>query len=519
MIFQVQSLNMDNNDKRKINRILLIFPHRISRKGYKENLVPPLGIAYIAAVMEKENYQVKILDLAAEDFDHSEDFGNGFIIIGLSYPKTRKLIEEYSPDIVGVSCLFSTQFKAMTNLCRMVKEINPAIVTVVGGEHPSALPRQSLQNPYVDYVGIGEGEYVFRDLVDALNRGADVSGLDGLGYKKDGEIFINPKTQFIDNLDELPMPARHLLPMHTYFKVNLPQGATSLRTPNTSLLTSRGCKAKCVFCASTHFWGPKYRERSPENVLAEIELLVKEYGVKEISFLDDNLTYNKKRAMAIFQGMIDRKYDLVWSTPQGTAVYSMDEELLDKMKESGCYEVTFAVESGDQEVLKKIIKKPLNLDRIKGLVKHAKKAGMLVKGYFVLGLPGETKELMKKSIRFARKMGFNSAGIFIATPLPGTELYKICQEKGYLVPGFDFETINFGIGNIQTPDFTPKDVETIVSRGTLSVNLSLIYKNPFKFIKKYGLMFITSPKGTLQYVWLLIKKSLAPRSTGNLTVI
>ena len=476
-------------------------------RSNRGDLVPPLGLAYLAAVLEQEQYEVKILDLAAEDFAHREKIEKNFFMVGISYAETERRINDFEPDMVGVSCLFSNQFKGMMKLCELVKEIDQDIITVVGGEHPSALPEQSLQASCIDFVSIGESEYTLPAIIKSLNGDGDFSHIDGLGYKKNGTIIINKKTRFIENLDVIPFPARHLLPMETYFKVNVPQCGTSLKSPNTSIMTSRGCTANCVFCATTCFWGRRFRARSPENVLQEMESLIDEYGIKELNIIDDNFTLNKDRAMRILQGMIDRRMNLVWNTPQGLAIWTLDTELLLRMKEAGCYEVTFAVESGDQEVLNNIIKKPLKLDRVEKLVKYAKKIGLIVKGYFVIGLPGETKAQMRKTIDFAKQLKFDAAGIFIATPLPGTELYKICRENGYLSENFDFKRINYRVGNIITPEFTPEEVERLSSRAIIAINLSLLLRNPLKFFRKYSNLFFSSPRALIDHMLLLFNQS------------
>jgi len=490
-----------------IKKILLIFPHRISFSGYKEDLTPAMGLAFIAAVLEKENYEVKILDVSAEDFNHVEKISEETVRIGLSLEEIKKRVQEYNPDFVGVSCLFSAQLRAMLDICKIVKEVSPKVPVAVGGPHPSALPEQSLKNSFIDYVVIGEGEYTFRDLLRKLRNSEPVSDIDGFGWRENGKICVNPKTKFIEDINELPEPARHLLPMKTYFDINLPQCGTSLRKPNTPIATSRGCTGNCVFCATTKFWGRRFRPFAVERVLDEMGHLIKEYGVREFQFIDDNLTLNKERAMKIFQGMIDRKLDVVWNTPQGIAIWALDEELLDKMKESGCYEITLAVESGDQDVLTHIIHKPTNLVKVEGIVKHAKKLGLIVKGYFVVGFPGEKKWQMQKTFDLAKRLKFDAAGIFIATPLPGTELYKICKENGYLRPGFDFERVNYGVGNIVTDDFKPEEIEKMVSANILKINMSLLYRNPIKFFKKYYQLVKRNPKVLFNYMRFLRKKS------------
>jgi magnesium-protoporphyrin IX monomethyl ester (oxidative) cyclase len=484
-------------------------------KGYKEDLTPPLGLAYIAAVLEERAYDVKILDVSAEDFYNREEIGEEYIQIGLSNGEIKTRIRDFDPDVVGISCLLSSQFHDMCNICKLAKEINERIITVVGGAHPSALPEESLMNDYIDFVVIGEGEYTMLELMEAIKRGYDFSKIDGLGFKQGKRIVVNPKTKFIEDLDELPLPARHLLPMETYFKTNLPHSGTSRRSPNTPIMTSRGCTGHCIFCATAKFWGRRYRTRSVDKVLDEMVYLIKEYGVKEIQFIDDNLTLNKKRAIELFNRMIERNLNLVWNTPQGIAVSTLDEEILQKMKESGCYEITLAIESGDEKVLNYIIKKPLKLEKVEQQVKTARKLGIITKGYFVVGLPGETKAQMQKTFDFAKRLKLDAAGIFIAAPLPGTELYRLCREKNYLKSGFSFKKINYATGNIETPDFTAREVEKLVSKNILRINMGLILRNPLKFVKKYFSTFCSNPRPFINYIFFLLVNTQGKQAQGT----
>ncbi len=491
--------------KSKIERILLISPHYTFLKNHYKNLVPPLGVAYIAAVLEKERYNVKILDVAAEGFNNEIPVGKNSIKCGLSYNEIKKRIRNFNPHIVGVSCLLSSQFDSSQEICKIAKDINKNIITIIGGEHPSALPEESLKNQHIDIIIIGEGEYSVLKLINYIESGKDISKLDGIAFKKGEKIIVNPKKRFINNLDEIPFPARHLLPMEKYFKIGLPQGIAYLRTPNTSIITSRGCSANCIFCATTRFWGNNYRARSAENVLTEIEYLINTYGIKELQFIDDNLTLDKERAIEIFRG-IKKRFDISWTTPNGLASWTLDEELLREMKESGCYEATIAIESGDQGVLNKIIGKPGNLGKIKRLIKEMKKLKIMTKAFFVIGLPGETKKQILKTFKFASELNLDSASFFLATPLPGTRLLKICEEKDYLRGKINYNDFDQNIANIETPEFSAKELERILFRNMLIFNLKLLIRDPITFIKKYHLVLLKNPKMIFKYTFTLMRK-------------
>jgi len=458
----------------KITKILLIDPPITRSKDFSADklrvgLVPPLGLAYIAAVLEKEGYTVKILDCTAEGYFEKIDYTSDRIRYGLTDEAIKNKIIKFSPDLVGVSCLFSSKSPDMHNVCKLIKEVDTGIVVLVGGVHPTVLPERTLKDKNIDFVVLGEGDYTVRDIIRTLNEGGDVSKIDGIGYKKNQEITIIPKTKFIMNLDELPLPARHLLPMDIYSKAASPHSGFK-KLPFTTMISSRGCPQRCTFCELHNLWGRKYRMRSVKNVLDEIELLVNEYGINEIQFEDDNLTANKQRALDIFNGIIDRKLDIVWSNPSGLSVFYLDKQILEKIKESGGYSISLAIESGDEYVLRYLMKKPVNLEYVKTIVNQARKIGLYVRGFFIIGLPEETREQIDKTIDYAEKLGLDWAHFFIYTPHYGTEMRKICEEKKYIQeedPNFEkwfYESV------IITPEFTPEYLTKKKDEATLNVN-------------------------------------------------
>ena len=236
---------------------------------------------------------------------------------------------------------------------------------------------------------------------------------------------VSPKARranFIEDLDTIPYPAWSYLPMERYFTINKPH-AGGKETPNTVMITSRGCPYQCIFCSIHSVWGKRFRKRSIQNITGEMETLIKRYGIKEIQFEDDNLLFDRDYAERLFQEMINKKLNLRWTAPNGISVEKLDRTLLKKMKESGCYALFFAIESGREETLKDIVKKKVPLSRIKSLVKYAKTLGIKVSGFFVVGLPGETKANIKQTFSFAAGLSLNEALFFYATPYPGTPLY------------------------------------------------------------------------------------------------
>ncbi len=448
----------------KIKRVLLIAPP-VTRPSdmlsdvVRIGIVPPLGLAYIAAVLEKEGIEVKILDCVVEGQQVGLSY-NGMMRYGLTDEGIEYGITKFKPQLVGVSCLTSNMAWDAHNVCRIVKKYNKDVITVMGGTHPTVRADETLRDKNITAIITGEGEHSILRFIDIVNMGWDV-----------GRIFSSYP---LENLDTLPFPARHLLPMDKYMNTNSPHSGVK-RKPFTSMITSRGCPARCAFCTIREMWGTKCRQRSPKNVLSEIEHLVNTYRIKELHFEDDNLTFNKKRAMAIFQGIIDHKWDLSLNSPSGLALFALDEELLEKMAEAGYYSISLPIESGDPSVLKNLMHKNVDLAKAKRLVKKSRELGMKVKGFFILGYPGETKDSMKRTVDFAGSIGLDWAIFFIATPLPGTEMEVVCRKNNWLVnPDLDFMH-SFYIPNIRTPEFDPDYVLQLKEQANTQINFKNNY--------------------------------------------
>ena len=469
---------------RNIKKILLIQPPAFVLKN-KSDMNPnvPLGLAYIAAVLEREGYEVRILDAFVEGLESELSAEGDRLLIGLTPADIELRLKGFMPDLVGVSSLFTMQRKNAHKVCEIVKRVLPDAVVVMGGAHPTAEPEMVLSDKNVDYVIIGEGEMSMLELVNSFNAGKDVSSIDGLCFRSGGSLVINNRTKFIEDLDSLPLPARHLLRMDIYFKFKQSHGI-SRKSPYASIVTSRGCPFGCSFCSTHTIWGSQYRFRSAANVLKEMRYLVDTYGIKELLFEDDNLTLNKKRAYEIFDGMIKERFDLIWRTPNGVAVVTLDKPLLDKMKASGCYQLGFAIESGCQRVLDQVIRKPLDLAKVPDLVRYARKIGIEVILFLVVGMPGETIDEMRKTFRFARKVGaYDAQHISIATPYPGSELFNICKKNNYFVDAFDYDRLAIRNANIRSDDWTPDDILKMVKEERRKSHLCCLFKDPVLFLK------------------------------------
>jgi len=493
---------------RPIRRILFIYPPERALKGYFRANVPPLGAAYLAAFV-RERCEVSILDAKAEGYGRIREAG-AFEVYGLSMDEIESRVREYAPDAVGVTCLASFNWPEVKEIAARVKSVDPEIVTLSGGTHPSFLPEQSLgEAEALDVIVRGEGERTLASLVDRSLANKSVDDLSGIAYRDDGEIVVKPFPEPIDDVDSLPMPARDLIPMENYFKTRAPFSRIYKRERNTSIQTSRGCPAHCVFCSSARFWGHGFRPQSAERTLAEMEHLIERYGVRELQFVDDNLIFDRDRAHAIFEGMIERGLNLDWCMPNGVAMWRLDVELLGLMKRAGCYSLTLAFESGNQQALSKIVKKPLNLGKVPPLIDEMKRLKIQLHAFFISGFPGESVEAMHDTYELARSLDLDGAYFFIATPLPGTELCEKGMADGHIDPNLDFTSIEYNKGHINTGDWKAEDVEKLTGGFYLKFMLSVLVRHPIRFLNNYGRVIMSRPWYTFKHFIEFIRRGLA----------
>lgn len=467
-----------------LRRVLLIQPPFTVEADCFLGVMPSLGLAYLAAALEP-GCDVAILDALAEGYETRQPLG-GRIRYGLAEPEILRRIAEYAPQMIGISASFSNQAADVYALAAAIRREFPALVQVIGGAHATALPEETLRRSGADYAVLGEGEQTLRELV-AYCRGERRDRPDGIAWREGDRVTVAPRTRFIADLDALPRPARHLLEMEKYFAINRPHGPqTTSRVAN--MITSRGCPGTCVFCAIHGIWGKAYRARSVANVLEEIRELVQRYGIGEIQFEDDNLTYDRTRAAELFRALRDEFPALRWGAPNGIAVWALDDELVGLMADSGCHFVTLAVESGNQRVLTEVMRKPLRLDRAKHYADQLRARGIRVDAMFVIGLPGETKTEIEDTVRYALGLGLDDVSFFIATPYPGTVLYEQCVAGGFLASDYALEKLQVHKrGFIVTPEFTPAEIVAIRQNAIdrfLESRLKRGWKNRLKFYVK-----------------------------------
>ncbi len=337
-----------------------------------------------------------------------------------SAAKIRRKLQQYQPQVVGTTCVTMT-FPAAARILRVCKEFDPNITTVMGGQHVSFAAQDAFHRaPWIDVVVAGEGDVTVVELASALDRGTDMGKVAGLYLNRNGKAIKTAPRPLIDNLDELPVPARHLLPLSKYHAL----GAAC------SVVSSRGCPYGCIFCTTPRMYGRKVRFRQPHLVVDEIEAVHREYGFNQINMVDDTFTLNRPHATELCRELIRRRLPVTWSI--FSRVDTLTPELLNLMREAGCTCMLFGVESGNEEVLKNI-KKGITPDKVRNGVKLATEAGIGSFASFILGLPGETPERARETLTFAMELSERwgtQYGFHYLSPFPGTELFEQAKELG-----------------------------------------------------------------------------------------
>ena len=386
-------------------KVLLTLPpelHSLEIKRAAGIKAPPLGLAYIAAVLEKENYKVKILDAAS---------------LELSFKEWLHEVKSWHPDVIGFSLLTPTALKGYKAI-RIVREELPDSLVVVGGPHPTFMYNEALGRG-AHVVVRGEGEYTMLELMRVYEKyGYDDKAfkkVKGIAFKdKNENVIVTPPRPFIKNLDELPWPAYHLLPMDKYTLLDKP-----LRVVH--VMASRGCPYGCIYCSTSYFWGRCVRFCSAKNIANLVEYLIDKYKAKYLVFTDDELTINRKFVYDFVREIKERGIDISFSC--GSRVDHVDKKFLNFLYKNGCSVIYFGVESANQATLDKIGKK-ITVDQAKKVFRWVKEVGGAALASFIIGFPWETLDDIKNTIKFSIKLKPNYVQYSIATPYPGTPLFK-----------------------------------------------------------------------------------------------
>jgi len=489
----------------KKTKVLLIFPpFTVSSSDYPTP-DPPLGLAYLAAFLEKKGYPVKILDALALGIEQSRRKKGGLLKVGLSDQEIKKAIVDYQPNVVGISCAYTAHAPDAHSVAALVKAVKPKTLVVFGGAHATVCAPLVLKDKNVDIVVLGEGELAFFEIVSRVEKRQSLTKVPSTTQRQGRNVITNPRQEFITNLDDLPSPAWHLLPMEIYLKKQEMTREFSMRKPRTNIITSRGCPGNCVFCSIHAIWGHRWRPRSPEKVVEEMAHLVKTYGVREFYVLDDNISLKKERLMKICDLIRKRGLDIRWATPNGVALWTLDKKLLKKMRESGYYRITFGIESGCPRTLK-FIRKPMELKKAKKIIDLSNKTGLWTHSTFIIGFPDETREEIEETVRWTIDSDLDFASYYIATPYPGTDLHREFIKDKLLKKGEEEKMYysSISVSGYDTLRLTKEELNQIRDEAysRFFTNRAKRYLNPFYSFPHIGRK-IKDPEELLYFLKLL----------------
>jgi anaerobic magnesium-protoporphyrin IX monomethyl ester cyclase len=421
--------------------------------------LPPLGLAYVGAALEKAGFQVQILD-------------NYQLRTTLDFVKqeTKRL----NPEIVGITC-GSVTYRRCVEMAKVIKEVCPSCKVVVGGWHASYLPDSVLENPEIDYAIVGEGERAMVELATQITKGSNeqaISEIPGVAFRFNGKIVKNPP-KLIEDIDSIPYPARHLLPMNIYDR-----RIGYLKVEPVDVMNiQRGCPYECSYCETKKLWGSRCRAFSPRRVIAELEYMVEKFGSKGIYFIDDNFTINKERTIEICHLIKERKLDIQWACD--TRVDLLSADLLKEMHEAGCRTIFFGIQSGSQRILDKL-KTHTTREKIVEAFKLCRKADINIACSFMLGIPGETMADMQETYKFAKKLGPDWCTFYVFIGCPTSGLYDEVLQSGLYDRMDDF------LAFVKTDKFNYDSVVKIQQRFQRGFNTSP--KTILRRIRRDGLL-------------------------------
>ena len=393
----------------------------------------PLGLGYLAAVLDKKGYDVNVIDCQA---------------LHLTLSDVEKELGKRKPDIVGLTSTTLT-YKSALNIIKVAKDVLPNCLTIIGGSHATFWDEEALNEcPQLDIIVRGEGETTLLEIVKKVENGKSFHDVVGTTCRKGDDIIKNPDRPHIEDLESLPYPAFHLWPIEhfkKYGKIIFP------------VMTSRGCTFWCDFCSAVRMFGRKYRMRSPQKVVDELEFLYKKYGEDQYTFYDDAFTVDQSRTEEICNEILKRGLKIKWDCE--TRVDMVTKDLLQKMKDAGCIAVWFGVEAGSEQVIK-AMGKGISLTQTFNAFKWANEVGLMTVASMILGFPGETRETAMESINLLKRIKSDEIGVYIATPYPGTPMYDYVKKMGW-IKITDFNKYDTATPIFETPTMSMNELREL----------------------------------------------------------
>ena len=485
----------DISKKDKKTKITFITPNVVGSKTLIRRVQPPLGIACLAGVLDEFNFKnMQIIDSSAEGYDNVKDLDDGFLEFGLEDEEVIKKIKKFNPHIIGISALFSSQFGCAERLGREIKKNFPKAILVYGGIHASKEYKNILKdNRYIDYILCGEADYTFTVFCNFYEENKNLKNCPSVAYydESQDEVIKNIEPPGLD-MNELPLPAWHLMDMEMYWKIGMPHNPFMKSKEFLTIMTERGCPEKCYFCSSANFFGNsgRFRPLNPDKAYEMVKYAVEKYGVKEIQIEDDTFTLNSKRVVEFCKKI--KKFNLRITLPNSVradAPKNLERrlEMFQHMADAGFEKLGISVEHGDQEFLDKTIGKRLDLNEVVKSIDLAHKAGIMVHTNFMMGFPFETKEHRNKTINFAKTLKSDSFSISLVAPLPGTKLYELVKKHNLFTPNFKVSRIVYDVVNIVPHDISAEDLLALVKKLNRELNAMALKNNP-KLAEHYELI-------------------------------
>jgi len=493
-------------------RIALISPQVIGHQRQIRKALPPLGLAYIAGVLEERGYdEILFIDAAAADYSNVVQLEDdpALVKFGMSDKAIAEKIKDFSPDIIGISLLFSSQAECAFSIARTLKRVMPDTPVVLGGIHASIMYEGIMEKEgSIDYILAGEGDYTFTELVEKLSGNEDYTQIPGLVWRDGPEVRKNPNPSFIKDISELPFPAWHLMDMENYFSIAMPHNPFVKSGRVGCIMTSRGCPQRCYFCSSARYFGHLFRPMSAARVIEMVQYMVDRFRIKEIQILDDNSTLDYKRIIDICEGIKHMKLRITF--PNGIrSDMPKDHEkrlkMFQAMCDAGTEQISISVEHGDQDFLNNVMRKKQDLKEALVTCDLAHEAGLLVHASFMIGFPFETALQRQRTVDFARKLDADSFSVSLATPLPGTPMWDIVEKHGLFMDSFNPSRVLYGQVSIKPHDIAPEELYSFVEETNRQLNETASRKRP-ESAKKYELFKGKTADDDRKYLFVDVDK-------------